>query len=419
MIFAAILTASIQTDFVPVGYGWAKNSVNTTVFREASVTSHGATQYTGYYNPDGEMVLAKRRHGMRTWTKHNTGIKGNVADAHNGISMAVDGSGLLHVSWDHHGHPLRYATGVAPGSLELRAKGPMNGEAEGNVTYPQFFNMADGGLIFFYRDGSSGNGNLALKRYSLEGQTWAQLHTNLIDGEGERNAYWQACVDADGAIHLSWVWRETGDVATNHDLCYAVSRDGGLTWERSDGSSYEGKINQANAEVVSRIPQQSELMNQTSMAVGPDGRPIITSYWRPEGAAAPQIMVVTLTDDGWRTEQASRRTLDFTLRGFGTRGPPISRPQVMLGEDGPLVVYRDREFGDRIVLLSKQNGSWSQDLITEKGVGHWEPTYDRVVWRRKGELHLFHQPVVQLDRDVVAEEQPTLVSILEVKFDRD
>jgi hypothetical protein len=410
--------AKITTNLVPVGLGWAKNSVNATVFREASVTSHEDTQYVGYYNPEGEMVLAKRQHDSTEWTTHNTGIKANTSDAHNGISIAVDGSGLLHVSWDHHGHPLRYATGVKPGSLELTEKKPMNGEKEGNVTYPQFFTMAEGGLIFFYRDGSSGNGNLVLKRYNLKSETWQTVQSNLIDGEGQRNAYWQACVDDDGAIHLSWVWRETGDVATNHDMCYAVSRDGGKSWERSDGTPYKGSINEGNAEVVSRIPQNSELINQTSMAVDAEGRPIIASYWRPDGAAAPQVMVITLTDDGWETEQASRRNLDFTLRGFGTRGPPMSRPQVVLGEGGPLVVYRDEEFDTRVVLLSKRDGKWSQELITEEGVGRWEPTYDRAVWRSKGELHLFHQEVAQVEAEGIADNEPTMVSILEVVLNR-
>ena len=47
------------------------------------------------------------------------------------------------------------------------------------------------------------------------------VHDILIDGEGERNAYWQMYVDKAGVIYLSWVWRETQLVETNHDLCYA------------------------------------------------------------------------------------------------------------------------------------------------------------------------------------------------------
>ena len=56
-------------------------------------------------------------------------------------------------------------------------------------------------------------------------------------------------------MHLSWCWRETFDVATNHDLCYARSADGGNTWTRSDGTPYQIPINADTAEYALRIPQ--------------------------------------------------------------------------------------------------------------------------------------------------------------------
>ena len=63
---------------------------------------------------------------------------------------------------------------------------------------------------------------------------WERIQDVLIDGEGNRNAYWQMHVDENGIIHISWVWRETWMVETNHDLCYAQSADGGHTWRKSD-----------------------------------------------------------------------------------------------------------------------------------------------------------------------------------------
>ncbi|MCH8979556.1 MAG: BNR repeat-containing protein, partial [Armatimonadetes bacterium] len=239
----------VQTRVVPIGLGWARNSVNATVFRQSSVTSFGDTQYVAFYDPDGYMVLAKRSLSSTDWETNRTPHKGNVADAHNGISIAVDGQGYLHVAWDHHGHPLNYATAVEPGSLSLGERRTMTGSVERSVTYPQFFNLPEGRLLFFYRDGGSGNGNLVLNRYDPITRQWRQLHANLIDGEGERNAYWQAHVGISGRVYVSWVWRETGDVATNHDLCYAYSPDAGETWNRSDGTKYEGRITAATAEV--------------------------------------------------------------------------------------------------------------------------------------------------------------------------
>jgi len=74
-------------------------------------------------------------------------FSGNAVDAHNVISIIVDGDGYLHMSWDHHGHPLRYAKGIEPGSIELGEKEPMTGSMEDKVTYPEFYKLSI--LLFF------------------------------------------------------------------------------------------------------------------------------------------------------------------------------------------------------------------------------------------------------------------------------
>lgn len=89
--------------------------------------------------------------------------------------------------------------------------------------------MSDGDLLFVYRSGSSGRGNLVMNHYSLKEHKWSRVQDVLIDGENKRNAYWQLYVDEQGTIHLSWVWRETWQVETNHDICYARSFDNGVT----------------------------------------------------------------------------------------------------------------------------------------------------------------------------------------------
>ena len=51
-----------------------------------------------------------------------------------------------------------------------------------------------------------------MNRYSVKEKKWYRVQDVLIDGEEQRNAYWQLYVDSKGTIHLSWVWRETGGV---------------------------------------------------------------------------------------------------------------------------------------------------------------------------------------------------------------
>lgn len=193
---------------------WAKTAINTAVFRQNSLVTHKGVQYAAWYDATSHVVLAKRPQDTEEWSFVRTRLTGNTSDAHNCISIMVDGDGYLHVAWNHHSTPLRYRRSVAPGSLELTDDLAMTGEDEEHVTYPQFFRMPSGDLIFMYRSGGSGRGDLILNRYSTKTQSWQRIQPVLIDGEGERNAYWQSYVDARGTIHVSWVWRETPDVAT-------------------------------------------------------------------------------------------------------------------------------------------------------------------------------------------------------------
>ncbi len=407
---------------VPVAPGWAKTTVNTVVFRRNSVVTHGDNQYVAYYDGKGYVVLAKRALGSTDWTIRKTRYRGKVTDAHNAISIAVDGTGTLHMSWNHHNDPLRYCRGVAPGSLRLTDTMPMTGSRERRVTYPEFYNMADGGLLFLYRDGASGEGDLVMNRYDVATKSWTQLHANLIGGEGERNAYWQAAVDTQGIIHVSWVWRETGDVATNHDLCYACSRDGGRTWERSTGDRYTMPITVDTAEYACRIPQGHELINQTSMCADAEGRPYIATFWRPEGTDIPNYQLVYHDGREWHTTQVTTRTTPFRLGGAGTKRLPMSRPQIVArardGRSEALVVFRDSERGNRVSVAHCSDLAamdWRIIDLTKESVGMWEPTLDMALWQRDHVLHLFVQYNEQREQNKRNDTPPQMVSILEWK----
>jgi hypothetical protein len=404
--------------FSDVGQGWTGNSVNVAVFRKNALVSDGAFQYIAYYDADGRVVLGKRRLGTDAWSLQRTAYRGSLKDAHNAISIMVDGAGVLHMAWDHHNNGLHYARGTAPGSLTLVEAG-MVGRDERSVSYPEFLRLPDGGLLFLYRDGGSGRGNLVLNRYDGAGG-WRRVAENLISGEGRRNAYWQACVDAHGTIHLSWVWRETPDVASNHDMAYARSRDGGASWEDADGKPYALPITAASASYAARIPQNSELINQTSMAADGAGHPYIASYWRDPGSPVPQYRVLVHTGREWRRLDLDFRRTPFSLSGMGTKAIPIARPQILVDQTGAdpggLLVFRDAERGERVSVArvaSFTNPRWTVVDLDDAALGAWEPTYDSELWRRQGVLHLFIQPVRQVDGEGVASVPPSTVRVLQ------
>lgn len=422
-----VLTATAQSvkwvNTVSVDSGWANNSVNTVVFRKNSLCTYKNTQYISFYNQEGFVVIGKRKLGSKNWKLEITQFKGKVTDAHNSISIMVDGDGYLHLAWDHHNNKLHYAKSVAPGSLQLTDQMPMTGLLEKNVTYPEFYYLPNGNLLFFYRDGQSGQGNLVINRYDRTAKKWQQLHTNLIDGQKQRNAYWQACVDKNGTIHLSWVWRESSDVASNHDLCYAKSTDGGITWMNSKNELYRLPINAATAEYIVTIPQKSELINQTSMVTDDAGNPFIASYWKEKGDSIPQYHIVYNTGSDWNVNNTGFRTTAFSLSGVGTKRIPISRPQIVVLDKSKrksvVLIFRDEERQSKVsvaicndLLLNK----WELTDLSHTSVGSWEPSFDTNLWKQKKQLHLFVQYTDQQDGEGKSNIRPQPVKVIELKF---
>lgn len=294
----------------------------------------------------------------------------------------------------------------------------MMGKQENRLSYPEFYHLPHGDLLFFYRDGGSGNGNLVMNRYDVATQQWSRMQTNLIDGEGKRNAYWQACVDAKGIIHVSWVWRESPDVASNHDMSYALSNDGGRSWQKSTGEVYQLPIRMSTAEVVCTIPQSSELINQTSMTTDADGNAVIATYWKGKNNV-PQYKIISRSTKGWSVIDLGFRITNFSLSGAGTKQIPIARPQVLSAGSGKkkqfILVFRDEERGNKVSVAcsAMKKSNWKIIDLTTDGVGAWEPTFDTELWKANQQLHLFVQQVTQADAEGVVNTKPQMVQVLE------
>ena len=396
--------------------GYSQTSVNTTVFRNSSLATLGDIQYISYYDSEGYVVVGRRHLGEESWQTSRTQYKGKVSDAHNIISIMADGDGYLHLSFDHHGNPLRYCRSVAPDSLAFGPEEPMIGRDEQDVTYPEFYRLEDGDLLFAYRSGASGRGNMVLNRYSVSERKWLRVQDVLIDGEGKRNAYWQMYVDGKGTIHVSWVWRETWMVETNHDLCYARSRDGGETWEAADGRILQVPITAENADYACIIPQNSELINQTSMSSDRKGNPYIATYWRDSDSDIPQYRIVWHDGKEWNSAQVSERSTPFSLKGGGTKMIPIARPRMAVRGKEVFFIFRDEERGSKVSMFHTKNlrkGRWETLDLTDFAVNAWEPSIDTELWKQDGKLHIFVQDAMQGDGEQTVKALPTPIYVLE------
>jgi hypothetical protein len=279
--------------------------------------------FVAYYDSARQLSVASRARRGGEWTRTRLPIHTGW-DSHNGIALAVDAGGRLHLVGNLHNDPLIYFRTARPGDIASFVRVPaMVAEAdERSMTYPVFLRDARGRLILKYRDGGSGRGR---EIYNvLEGAAWRRLlGAPLVDGEGRRSAYFVGpTLGPDGRFHLAWVWRDTPDAVTNHDLSYARSRDL-VHWERSDGTPLPLPIRFADAEIVDPVPVRGGMINNNSV-IGFDakGRPMIT-YHKFDAAGGTQIFVARRETGGWRIAQASSWT-DFRW-DFGGLGSLDSR----------------------------------------------------------------------------------------------
>lgn len=404
-----------------VGLAWSGTQVNTAIFRSAALCTADSDgvmlQFAAFYNQAQHLCLARRELNDTAWRVVDTGIEVNARDAHNVCSIATDEAGVLHVCYDHHDSPLRYRRGLRPYGLLLSDTLPMTGREEERVTYPQFARLTTGELLFAYRSGQSGRGNMVLNAYDPRSATWERRQDNLLDGQEQRSPYWELAPGPDGTLLLAWCWRETWHVETNHDKLFALSRDAGRSWLRSDGAPYQTPINALSAERAATIAQNSDLMNQTSIAADASGNALIATYYTEPGDHLPAIHAIRRTRQGWRADPIWRTRTPFHLAGGGTKMIPFSRPKVVARGQKALVIFRD---GDQLLCARNHSvsdgGAWAVDTLLDEALGAYEPMIDEQLWTLRGILHLAVQHTEQGDGEVPLEQGPTPFRVLEITF---
>jgi hypothetical protein len=263
--------------------------------------------YVAYYDSNRQLTIASRPRASQAWVFHKLDIWTGW-DSHNYIALAVDDRGQVHVAANMHNDPLVYYRTTSFGEVRTMQRVPnmVDPALERSITYPIFLKNAEGRLVYKYRDGISGRGNEIYNVYDSAAQSWSHLLTSpLVDGEGQRNAYFVGPVmGPDGWFHLTWVWRDTPLAETNHDLSYARSRDL-VHWTRSDGTPLNLPIKLGSAEIVDPVPIKGGMINDNTL-IGFDrtGRVMIT-YHKFDQKGQTQIYVTRRDDDKWTVAQAS------------------------------------------------------------------------------------------------------------------
>ena len=426
--------------------GFADNSINMIAYVTYNLYTVGDQQFAAYYgqspnnnDPSHErIIIARRTLGETTWeTLQTTFEANNINDDHDNVNFAIDGDGFMHLSWGMHSDTFHYAVSPAPvtGSNPL-SMGPDLGTITGRentVTYPQFYHLPNGDVLYSFREGSSGNGDNYLNRFDNATRTWSNVHVNstgtnhlaYMQGTGFSptwNSYLNRMViDGNGRLHITWMNRfGTNDspagqagYQTNRNIFYAYSDDFGATMNRMDGTPYGFPIVDPEVaglvspnlvgDIAVAIPEGSSLINQTDMAVDHNNNPMYVTWYAPNAASGDhrrQYMLGFWDGDSWEIRQISFRTNDSpNIQQNESRVRELGRPFVVVDDEGRvLVVYRDNEGSNGITIAHSkpfaedpERLEWSHVNLTSANMGTYEPNFDPVIWENENKLHLLYQ----------------------------
>ncbi len=270
-----------------------------------SLLTQSNRQFVAYYDSQRRMTVAQRSLDATNWvfTKLDSTLGW---DSHNYVALAVDREGFLHLSGNMHCVPLIYFRSEQPLDAASLKRSAMTGERELRVTYPVFMRDKSDRLVFRYRDGRSGSGDDIYNAYDEKTRTWSRLiDTPLMSGMEKMNAY--ACVPKrgpDGRFHVVWVWRNSPDCSSNHDISYARSDDL-VTWTDSLGRKLSLPITVATGDIVDPVPPRGGLIN-VNREVGFDnaGRPVVT-YHKYDANGDLQAYAARRDESGWKIVQVS------------------------------------------------------------------------------------------------------------------
>jgi len=258
----------------------AADERNGQAFIQDNLWTEGDHQFAVMVDHKGNPIVARRSRTGGPWETALLGdLPGNplaaptADDEHNVYVIAVDGRGHVHVMGNMHNDPLRYVRSTSPMSIDAWEAAAIAGPAR-RVTYPQLVDVA-GSLLFFRREGESGDGAILLDVLDRGARDWRHAGV-VLDGapSGESPYLHEVAVGRDGAVHLLFTWRGSADRFTTNDVGHLVSRDAGRTWTDVDGRTIGTPVTHRDAPVVIDTPATgSGLLNQGGLAVDDLGHP--------------------------------------------------------------------------------------------------------------------------------------------------
>ncbi len=331
-----------------------------------SLLTHGDNQFIAYYNAERRMVLGQRSlddmkfdlHVLPATDRKTAGGTSTVLgwDSHNYVTLAIDKEGYIHLAGNMHVHPLTYFRSALPYDISRMIQiFSMVGTEEDRCTYPRFMKTREGKLIFQYRDGGSGDGNEIYNIYSAEDRSWRRLlEEPLTDGLGQMNAYQsQPTLMEDDYYHVYWVWRDTPDCETNHDLSYIKSPDL-IHWYNAFDEPVSLSVTPENtAVVVDPIPVNGGIINLAArLCLDDDLNPVFV-YHKYDEQGNLQFYIATREGRGWQYKQITDWDYRWEFKGRGSVVSEVRIRGFEKTDSGYEIPFYHIKYGEKTLVLDR------------------------------------------------------------------
>jgi hypothetical protein len=375
---------------------------NIMTFGTERIWTFNGNQYTCFVDSSNNVIAAKRSSPNGAWTTQDTGFDvtaPNDIDLHCGASLGIDPNGYIHIWFGMHsngisGHYIK--SNAAENITAWTSIVTMTGSNENAVTYVKPF--SDGtNLYCIYRNGVSGDGEIYLNKYTHGTTTWSAVAAPLINSVAASGSPYtsEVVVDALGYFHISWTWRISNADGTwnNYNICYAKSLDKGVSWKKSDGSSYSLPILYANSEVVDTIGNNGGLLNDTRLDVDSNNLPHIT-YYKADSAGFENYYHTWYSGSTWTVNQITNLTCyrNTDMPWMGVLSPlPLARPSIVMNGTQAIVLFTF-PIGSgllRAAVASSPYTSWTFYILGSDDWGELEICFDRSYWRSAAVLDIF------------------------------
>ena len=341
--------------------------------------THRNRQYIAYYNANRNLVVGQRNldedkfqlHILTPTSRETAGGTSTVLgwNSHNFITLGIDKAGFIHLSGNVHVNPLTYFRSTVPEDIStIEQIIEMVGTEEQRTTYPHFMLTKEGELLYHYRDGGSGNGNEIYNIYSCETKKWSRmLDVPLTDGQGLMNAYQtQPTMMKDGWYHVYWVWRDTPDCSTNHDLSYMKSPDL-INWYNAFDEKFELPATlDKKLLIVDPIPVKGGIINLAAkLCLDENNKPVFV-YHKFDEKGFTQFYSAHIQDSNWIYTQITNWDYRWYFSGNGSINVDIKLKEFNKRSDGNYEVdYWHIKHGNGTILLNDKFKSIGKVLKSE------------------------------------------------------